>query len=161
MFAPMAKRVAGVLFVLLSVLLVGCDHATKAVATRSLLRAVPIQPGLELRFVPNDDVAFNLFQRLGVPHSPLLLAGVMLLALVVPATLFLRSRVAVSRLDLAGGACIVAGALGNLVDRVARGFVVDFIHVGGWPVFNVADAAVVVGVGLLALARMQRQRARA
>jgi Signal peptidase (SPase) II len=41
------------------------------------------------------------------------------------------------------------GALGNYLDRVFRGYVVDFIHVPHWPVFNVADIAVSVGIGLL------------
>jgi len=146
--------------VLLAFGLFGCDHATKAVATRSLARAIAIEPGiLELHYVRNDDVAFNAFQRLGVPHSPLLLAAVMLLALSVAVAFFVAQRRSASRLDLVAAACIVGGALGNVVDRIARGFVVDFIHLRGWPVFNVADIAVVVGVGLLALGRMRKRRA--
>ena len=39
--------------------------------------------------------------------------------------------------------------MGNLVDRAFRGYVVDFVHVRYWPVFNVADAYLVVGIGLL------------
>ena len=41
-----------------------------------------------------------------------------------------------------GLALILGGALGNLVDRIARGYVVDFIHVKGWPIFNVADMCI-------------------
>ncbi len=44
----------------------------------------------------------------------------------------------------------LGGAIGNLIDRLLRGGVTDFIDVGFWPVFNVADSAIVVGVGLLA-----------
>ena len=47
---------------------------------------------------------------------------------------------------------VLAGALGNLADRLARGYVVDFIHVHRWPVWNVADAWVVMGVGALMIA---------
>ncbi len=47
----------------------------------------------------------------------------------------------------------LAGALGNFIDRVRQGYVVDFFHVTHWPVFNVADSCIVVGVGLL-LAKM-------
>ena len=126
---------------------------------RTLVRAVSVEPGiLELHYVQNDDIAFNVFQRLGVPHSPLFLAAVMILALGVSVAFFLGQRRAASQLDLVAAACIVGGALGNVVDRIARGFVVDFIHVRGWPVFNVADIAVVVGVGLLALGRMRKRR---
>jgi hypothetical protein len=43
---------------------------------------------------------------------------------------------------------LVGGACGNLVDRVRRGAVVDFVAAGWWPVFNLADAAMVVGIGI-------------
>jgi signal peptidase II len=53
----------------------------------------------------------------------------------------------------AGLALVMGGAVGNLVDRALRGHVVDFIHVSGWPVFNVADVAIVAGGLLVVLAR--------
>jgi signal peptidase II len=43
----------------------------------------------------------------------------------------------------------LGGAAGNVADRVRRGAIVDFIAIGRWPPFNLADAAIVVGVGLL------------
>jgi signal peptidase II len=43
---------------------------------------------------------------------------------------------------------IIGGALGNIIDRIILGEVVDFIDVGFWPVFNLADAAIVIGVGI-------------
>ncbi len=50
---------------------------------------------------------------------------------------------------------VLAGAIGNLADRLARGYVVDFIHVHHWPVWNVADAWVVLGVGALMIAAIR------
>jgi signal peptidase II len=50
-----------------------------------------------------------------------------------------------------GLAAAVGGATGNLLDRLRRGAVVDFIAIGPWPVFNVADAAIVSGLGLVLL----------
>ena len=50
-----------------------------------------------------------------------------------------------------GYAVLLGGALGNLVDRLARGYVVDFLHLHHWPVFNVADVAVVAGAVFLAI----------
>jgi signal peptidase II len=44
----------------------------------------------------------------------------------------------------------LGGAIGNLLDRIRYGYVVDFVDIGFWPIFNVADAAIVSGVGILA-----------
>ncbi len=55
-----------------------------------------------------------------------------------------RGRKPACRGRLDRGLCLDE-ALGNLLDRVARGFVVDFIHISHWPVFNVADIAIVLG----------------
>jgi lipoprotein signal peptidase len=49
----------------------------------------------------------------------------------------------------AGLALVAGGAAGNLLDRAVRGYVVDFIHVHGWPIFNVADVAIAAGAILL------------
>ena len=140
---------------------------------------------VELRYVENEDIAFSALRHLGVPRSPELLIALSAIALsiIVGTTLVARRRVARARAaapegrrrrtDVAatktepepgelasrvGLALIVSGALGNIVDRIFRGYVVDFIHVKGWPVFNVADIAVVVGVGLIALAQLRRAR---
>jgi len=48
-----------------------------------------------------------------------------------------------------GAALIIGGALGNLTDRIRLGYVVDFLDIRFWPVFNLADVAIVTGVGLL------------
>jgi signal peptidase II len=52
---------------------------------------------------------------------------------------------------------ISAGALGNYLDRLWRGYVVDFVHVSYWPVFNVADAYVVAGAALLGWAMLSQR----
>src|SRR5207302_9836252 len=51
---------------------------------------------------------------------------------------------------------VLGGALGNLIDRVRLGYVIDFIDLRWWPVFNLADSAIVVGVVLLALQSLVR-----
>jgi signal peptidase II len=112
---------------------------------------------------------------LGVPHPPELLVGLSIVAILVVLAAALvmwrrKSREAelglaaaepeaADRMNQAGLALVIGGALGNVVDRIARGYVVDFIHVKGWPIFNVADIAVVVGVGFFAIAGLlQRSR---
>jgi len=56
---------------------------------------------------------------------------------------------------------ITAGAVGNYLDRIVRGYVVDFVHVPYWPTFNVADAYVTVGAVLLAWSILNARRSRA
>jgi len=55
-------------------------------------------------------------------------------------------------------ALLLAGAMGNVVDRAVRGYVVDFIHIAWWPVFNVADVAVCLGIVALVIAYAARER---
>ena len=138
-------------------LLVGCDHGSKHAAQRSLARgALELVPGvLDLRLTENHDTAFSLLSRFGVhgASTPLLvLASLTVLGI---AGYWYTRRNEASRWEQAGLAMVLAGGLGNLFDRVFRGYVVDFIHVHRWPVFNVADIAVVAGVGLLLLASRQ------
>jgi signal peptidase II len=129
-----------------------CDLWTKQWATRTLAGAPPMRIIGELvrfTYVRNPGVAFGLGAGLPFPYYLFSIAAV--LAILV---LFLRGRVHGfgRRLALA---LILGGALGNLVDRLTTGLVVDFIDVGWsrwhWPVFNVADSAVSIGVVLFAL----------
>jgi signal peptidase II len=137
--------------------LVGCDHVSKEVA-RSTLEGGPPRPvvgrALDLRYVENRDVAFELLRWIPDRARAILLLVTGAAALAVLATLLLRRR----GFDLPGAALLflLAGAAGNYGDRLLRGYVVDFIHVPHWPVFNFADAYVVVGLGLLLLLRLRR-----
>ena len=130
--------------------LVGCDHVTKALA-KSELEARPAQalidPVLKLRYVENTDVAFNLLRWVPPSVREPLLLGTGALAILTVGALLLRSSI--SGRSRAGLLLVLAGALGNYADRVWRGYVVDFIHVTHWPVFNVADVLIVVGGALL------------
>jgi signal peptidase II len=139
---------------LLAVSLFGCDHATKVAAEASLGRgrAIGLIEGvLELRYAPNHDTAFGVLHALGVARTPQLLLGVMGLAVVGVIAAWVGRRGRASRAQHVGFALVLAGALGNLADRAVRGYVVDFIHVTRWPIFNVADIAVVAGALLLLL----------
>lgn len=90
----------------------------------------------------NDGVAFSL------PVSGWVSFGVLVvLALFVAASWADVRRGGVPAYVAVGA--MLGGALGNLVDRAVRGAVLDFIHVWIWPVFNLADVAIVVGTGVL------------
>jgi len=118
------------------------DQATKVWAVRSLQGAEPIEvvPGvLDLRFLRNPGAAFGL--ATGATWVLSLLACVVVVVVVVMAAR-LRERTWALALGL-----LLAGALGNLTDRLfrqpgfMRGHVVDFLELPNWPVFNVADMA--------------------
>jgi len=141
----------------LLVVLVGCDHVTKSVAKAKLEGEPPrdlVHGVLDLQYAENTDVAFNVLR--GVPEStrrPVLIAAGAVAVLALGALLIRRrSR---SRAMQAALLLVTAGAVGNYVDRLARGYVVDFVHLHHWPVFNVADVYVVAGglmLGAMSLA---------
>lgn len=139
---------------LLTLSLFGCDHATKIAAQANLAngRTVNVVSGvLELRFTPNPDTAFSLLRTFGVARSPGLLLAASGIALLGVVALWIAARKRATRAQHIGFALVLAGALGNVVDRAIRGYVIDFIHLTWWPVFNVADIAVVAGMILLGL----------
>jgi len=134
--------------------LVGCDHATKLVAKAELEGRGAhelIHGVLDLRYAENRDVAFNLLRAIpeAVRSPALIVGGAVALFALAAALLRRRLQNPVSRTALL---FLTAGALGNYLDRIGRGYVVDFVHVHHWPVFNVADAYVTVGAAMLALA---------
>lgn len=130
------------------VTLVGCDHATKYAAKAELEGQPPrvlIASMLDLRYTENTDVAFSLLRWIpeGVRAPLLIVFGA--LAMVALFVLLRRSSPGLARVAVV---LLLAGALGNYLDRLVRGYVVDFIHVHHWPVFNVADICVAIGIAL-------------
>jgi signal peptidase II len=142
--------------------LLGCDHATKLAAEHELGagRVVSVVPNvLELRYARNHDIAFSALNDVELPHKAWILIAVMSVVLALTIAMWVRHRKEKTNWDLgdAAYAFIVAGALGNVIDRIVRGYVVDFIHLTHWPVFNVADALIVVGLIGLGLARSRER----
>jgi lipoprotein signal peptidase len=121
--------------------------------------SIMLLPVLNLTMVRNYGITFGLFNGDGGSTGSIIL-GVLALAVVTALGLWLRR--AESRLVAAALGAIIGGAIGNVVDRVRFGFVVDFIHAHAWGwswyVFNVADAAIVCGVAALLLDGMRTRR---
>jgi signal peptidase II len=131
------------------VFLVGCDHATKWVAKSELEGQPPHQllsGVLDLCYLENTDVAFNLLRWIPEETRAGLLLAVGAVAVLGVLAALLRSRERWMRVALL---LVSAGAVGNYLDRLGRGYVVDFVHLAHWPVFNVADAYVLAGAGLM------------
>jgi signal peptidase II len=135
----------------LAAAIVALDQWTKAWATRTLAGRPPVEiigEFVRLTYTRNSGVAFGLGAGLPFPYYVFSIAAV-----VVILWLFARQKVAGTSRQVAL-ALILGGAIGNLIDRVTAGEVVDFIEVGWrrwhWPVFNVADSAVSIGVVMFA-----------
>jgi len=118
-----------------------------------LFESLPLMPGVALTHVRNRGAAFSLLATApeAVRRPFFLLVTV---AAVVAVLYFVRQTPLKDWMTRLGLGLILGGALGNAVDRARYGEVVDFIEVGlrgvfTWPVFNVADSAVCIGVGLL------------
>jgi signal peptidase II len=116
-------------------------------------------PAFRITHVSNTGAAFGLF-----PEGSLVFAIVAAIVSAVIVVYNYRLPAGHRLLRLALGLQL-AGALGNLIDRVRLGHVTDFFDVGPWPVFNIADASIVAGVAILAYLmllgqRQERQRAR-
>ncbi len=103
-------------------------------------------------FVQNTHGAFGLFG-----DSPFVLVGMAIVVLAVFWFAFREAAVKSIVVQIAFGG-IVGGAIGNIVDRFHYHFVVDFIDLRWWPVFNVADSCITVGVALLILTSLKREQ---
>ncbi len=113
--------------------------------------ALPVLPFVDLTMVWNRGVTFGMLNGLGAWSGP----AIALAALVIVAVLVLWLRRAQSRVTALALGAVAGGAIGNIMDRLRHGAVVDFIHadLAGWfpYVFNVGDAAIVCGVIALVL----------
>ena len=144
--AAIAKAVAVVGLTVLA------DQVTKAIATTSLDpgQDVNVFLGLDMTYVRNEGVAFGALSGGG----PLLVTVIALALAGLVAYFMTNSNMPLLWLPVG---LILGGALGNLADRAREGAVVDFIDPIAWPAFNLADAAIVVGVlGLVYVAEARR-----
>jgi signal peptidase II len=111
-----------------------------------------LEPVFRFRHVHNTGAAFGMFPQGG--------AIFLIIAVIVSVIIVYYYR------QLPGSAWLVrlalglqlGGALGNVIDRVRQGYVVDFMNVEYWPVFNVADSCIVIGVLLLAFEMFREER---
>jgi signal peptidase II len=141
------------IFLALSV--VGLDQFSKWLVDHqmALHQSIPVFPGLlSLTYVRNTGVAFGLFASASTGLRSILLLFFSLVAIGAILFMWVRNRQGHLLLHLAL-ALILGGALGNLIDRLRMGEVIDFIDVYWrdlhWPAFNVADSAITIGVILL------------
>jgi signal peptidase II len=146
----------GLLCLGLAFAVVVLDQWTKRIAEERLrdgeARSVPVPltgDFLRLTYVENRGAAFGLLQD---QTALFVLVGLVVIGVIAASYRHLPRTGLVVHLALG---LQLGGAVGNLIDRMRQGYVVDFVdfgyHSNWWPVFNVADSAIVVGVALLAL----------
>lgn len=161
----MSTSVKNVYWLWLAALVIVSDQITKQMVIRSIehFEGVPVLPFLNLVHLQNRGAAFSMMSDM--PPIFFVLLGV---AVSVGILIWLRRNPHGQRLLASGLSLILGGALGNVIDRVRLGHVTDFVdfHVGGWhfAAFNIADAGITIGAGLLILDMLQewrRERAQA
>lgn len=141
------------------------DQATKILVDRTmeLYQSIPVIDGLfSITYVRNKGAAFSFLSNFDY-RRPFFVA-ITLVAMVAIIVTFRKLRDD-QRLAAVSLSLIFSGAVGNLIDRVRLGEVIDFLDVywktHHWPAFNVADSAICVGVALLALDMVREERRQA
>ena len=132
---------------------VACDQFTKALVMKSMVpgESIPIvQDIFHLTYVLNPGAAFGILSN---QRMFLLITGVVLIAAAAYFYPLLKKSDVYLRL---GATAILSGAVANLIDRAQTGYVVDFFDFRIWPVFNVADIAIVIGMGFMIYAILFR-----
>jgi signal peptidase II len=134
----------------IAIIILMVDQATKALVLRYLPYQqpwnpiTPLYPIVTLTHVTNTGAAFGLFPDGGLIFTVIALT---VIAAILAYYRYLPQHPGFVRLSLG---LQLGGALGNLIDRLRFGRVIDFIDFHFWPVFNVADSSIVIGVAILA-----------
>ncbi len=162
-------------FLVLSFLFIAADQISKWAVTERLLRPLTdgitapldfigwyktppaplgfakmeVLPFFNIAMVWNKGISFGMFNQ-DASYAAIILVGISVLISLIFLIMLLRSPVSLQSLGIA---MIIGGAMGNVIDRLRFGAVIDFLdfHIGDWhwPSFNVADSCICVGVGVL------------
>ena len=134
------------LLLLIAVFVVAVDQFTKYLVTSNMSEGmgIPIIDGIfHLTFILNPGAAF------GILENNRWFFVVTAVSVLIFLFYYRRAIMAESKLVQMGIALFAGGALGNLIDRIRTGLVIDFFDFRIWPIFNVADIAICLGVGLI------------
>jgi len=157
-----------IIFLLLVVFLsLVADQITKRLVEARMVpnQSIEVWDGhIRITFVYNKGMAFGLNPHEALPNLPIpqIITGFMLLATIFLLTYYILTPDQRWH-NLLGLTLIIGGAAGNLLDRLSRGMVVDFIDMGinerlRWPVYNVADSCITVGIALLFLIALRQPK---
>ena len=150
----MSRRVSLLSALALAFLIFAVDQGIKSVVEGSMRvgESITLVSGfLSLTYIKNDGGAFGI-----LGGSQMILLGGSTVAVAVVLWMLLSGRPSMP--TMLGCGLILGGAAGNLLDRLSSGEVTDYIHFSFWYIFNAADTAIVVGVGLLLLSALRSDR---
>ncbi|MGY6277454.1 signal peptidase II [Methylomonas sp. MgM2] len=139
----------------ISLLVLILDQASKLAidASMQLYESIPVMPYFNLTYAHNTGAAFSFLAQAG-GWQRWLFAGLAIVMSGIIAVWLMRLEKHETLMAIALS-MILGGAIGNLIDRVAYGYVIDFLDVyykhWHWPAFNIADSAICIGVGLILL----------
>ena len=149
-----------VVFLLTALLIVVADQLSKMWIRSNLIvgQSLPETGFFRLTHIHNTGAAFGLFRGQSFTLTVVAVVGIVLLLLYA---LFIYRHFSVldGKLGRLAIGLVLGGAVGNLIDRLHLGYVTDFIDVGIWPAFNIADSAIVVGVIIVAYSLCSLARA--
>ncbi|TKB50192.1 signal peptidase II [Ferrimonas aestuarii] len=159
---PQDWKQSGLRWMWVALLALILDQASKlaVMANFELYESLPLIPYLNMTYVHNTGAAFSFLADAG-GWQRWAFAGFALVVTVALTVMLRRQSTSLWRLNLSY-TLIIGGAIGNVIDRLAYGYVVDFIdfYVGSWhwPAFNIADAAICVGAALMILDSLLESR---
>jgi signal peptidase II len=136
----------------IAAVVVACDQLSKLWITSHLAynQSVPPDGFFRLTYAQNTGAAFSIFYGKTSILTIVSIIGVILL-LVYNFLVYRRFSYLDNRINKIALAFIMGGTVGNLIDRLRLGYVTDFVDIGPWPIFNVADSSLVVGIIVFAL----------
>ena len=130
----------------LPLLVVIADQFSKYIVVENMAlgQSIPVIEGIfHLTYILNPGAAFGMFA-----HSRLFFIGIAVA--VIGLIIWARKEILASPWEVKCGAGLfLGGAVGNLIDRARQGVVIDFFDFRVWPIFNIADIAICIGVGLI------------
>ena len=126
-----------------SLLIVILDQLTKYLVSKNITQSITLLPFLKISYVQNTGVAFGLFK--GFQWLSVLFALIVIGIVIHYSDKILKK----DKFLQVSIALMLGGAIGNLIDRLFLGYVIDFIDIVFWPAFNIADSAISIGAVLL------------
>jgi signal peptidase II len=103
---------------------------------------------VHMTLVHNTGIAFGFFKDQGIVFIVIPVIAIFLLVFNI--YYYRQNNEALSRVYIVAFSLILGGAIGNLIDRIVYGYVIDFIDLRVWPVFNIADSAITIGAVMIA-----------